>query len=86
MKKSEAERELPCPVCGNTMQVEKVHRASVDVCEEHGIWLDTGELEAIMRRGRLKGWRSRNEAVRKARRQGRVQGWLFGGLSFLFYD
>ena len=72
MTDSRERREPPCPICGNTMQVEKVHRSEVDVCDEHGVWLDAGELEKICRRVQIKGWRTRKGSIREARRQGRV--------------
>jgi len=42
---------LPCPICEETMQhlnYKKVSGVIVDFCEEHGIWLDGGELRQII--------------------------------------
>ena len=41
----------PCPQCRNAMRVRELHGITVDVCLKcEGIWLDVGELEAIVRR------------------------------------
>mgnify|MGYP004311724739 CR=1 FL=1 len=63
----------------------------MDVCEEHGVWLDKGELETIVAKvedlvgARLRG--SRRSAVRRARqsgkREGKIAGATFGFWSFL---
>jgi Zn-finger nucleic acid-binding protein len=37
-----------CPICQNPMRVEVLFRKAIDVCPEHGKWLDLGELEQIM--------------------------------------
>ena len=39
-----------CSVCGVAMSLQTIRRATVDVCEDHGIWLDSGELERIVKR------------------------------------
>lgn len=48
-----AGRQLACPVCGETMQIETLHGVQVDWCKEHGTWLDAGEFEAILNNLRL---------------------------------
>lgn len=44
-------RTLRCPRCGAEMEAREYARCSqvmIDVCpEDHGIWLDRGELEAL---------------------------------------
>ncbi|NUN49783.1 MAG: zf-TFIIB domain-containing protein [Candidatus Brocadiae bacterium] len=65
---------VPCPVCGRTMQVEGKGKVTVDVCPEHGIWLDNGELDAICRAIRAGAASSRHMAVRLAREAGRQHG------------
>jgi len=55
----------------------------IDVCDEHGVWLDKGELEALMKRGQL-GIKARRRIEEAARREGQLSGWLLGPLSFLF--
>ncbi len=37
-----------CPVCHEPMAQHRRELITVDVCEAHGIWLDKGELEAIL--------------------------------------
>ena len=46
-------RALQCPECGETMNVEKLHDVHIDWCKEHGVWLDNGELEAMLNNLRL---------------------------------
>ena len=46
-----SEREaVPCPVCGAEMKKKK-YRANcpvqIDECDQHGIWLDTGEIKDL---------------------------------------
>jgi len=41
---------LPCPVCRELMNRRNFRRISgvlIDVCRDHGVWLDAGELGAI---------------------------------------
>jgi Zn-finger nucleic acid-binding protein len=46
-----AERDkVPCPVCGNEMKQGNFRRdcpVRVDECEQHGLWLDTGEIKDL---------------------------------------
>jgi Zn-finger nucleic acid-binding protein len=41
----ERKGELKCPVCAKTMTVfnYRAHAVEIDMCEEHGWWLDAGE-------------------------------------------
>jgi Zn-finger nucleic acid-binding protein len=64
------EGERPCPVCGKRMYVEKKSNVSIDVCADHGIWLDRGELDAIVMAARKRGRRRQRSAVKEARRKG----------------
>lgn len=44
------ERFRTCPVCANTLRKDVWTYGSgivVDTCDEHGIWVDNGELERI---------------------------------------
>lgn len=39
-----------CPVCGDTLRKDDYRYGSgvvIDVCDEHGIWVDSGELERM---------------------------------------
>jgi Zn-finger nucleic acid-binding protein len=40
---------LPCVVCGNPMRREHLERAGfdLDICDDHGMWFDRGELPAV---------------------------------------
>jgi Zn-finger nucleic acid-binding protein len=41
---------LPCPVCAGLMPRKNFRRISgvlIDICRDHGVWLDAGELEQI---------------------------------------
>ena len=41
----------PCPICQEMMSVVNYKKESgvlIDICEEHGIWLDGGELQQIV--------------------------------------
>ena len=40
----------PCPACGHFMvrrNFSKISGVIIDICRDHGVWLDTGELEQI---------------------------------------
>ena len=40
---------LRCPKCGGHLVTEEFHRVQVDRCPEcHGIWLDHGEIDAVV--------------------------------------
>jgi Zn-finger nucleic acid-binding protein len=41
------DRMLPCPVCQAIMTLEVRDEVEIDVCSEHGIWLDQTELLKI---------------------------------------
>lgn len=76
--------ERPCPICGNKMDVEMMSGAEIDVCPDHGVWLDRGELPKILRRSSSIARPSQVEAIRKARRDGKTSGIIFGVWSLLF--
>ena len=41
---------VACPVCGHTMQKHNIPQGlEIDHCATHGVWLDHGELEALLR-------------------------------------
>ncbi len=59
-------RYLPCPVCDDMMVPRNFDTRSgilVDVCREHGVWLDRGELEAAIRWSRQRGAAPRGGGV-----------------------
>ncbi len=47
------ERTLDCPVCGTKMDVDLLHGVHIDWCKNDGVWLDNGELDAILNNLRL---------------------------------
>ncbi len=47
------ERHLDCPHCGNEMRIEWYKATFIDWCTDHGVWLDNGELDAILNNLRL---------------------------------
>jgi len=47
------ERQLACPDCGKEMSHHKYEGVIIDWCPEHGCWLDSGELDAILNNLRL---------------------------------
>ena len=46
---------MECPFCKQRMQLKQLEGVKVDVCDEHGIWLDKGEIEALMDSAKQKG-------------------------------
>jgi Zn-finger nucleic acid-binding protein len=66
------------------MEVRAIVSTEVDVCESHGVWLDSGELHAIVERLRQKHKVVAQRTLKDARFSGKVSGWLLGPLSFLF--
>lgn len=64
----------PCPVCGISMEVETwkdlfkaTPDVTVDLCEEHGLWLDHGELEALLERAKTDARRTAQSSMSRAR-------------------
>ena len=77
------EGSRPCPVCGAIMDIQVKRKTKIDVCLEHGIWLDKGELDEILKLVRSSMGRSRRSALRRARKDGAVKGALFGWWALL---
>lgn len=43
-----SERIIQCPICHIDMQKRSVqNELEIDYCDEHGVWLDAGELEVL---------------------------------------
>ena len=78
-----SEGERPCPVCGSTMILERKNDVTIDVCPDHGIWLDAGELERITASIRKRAWVRQRAAARRARREGKRQGVFYGWWSLI---
>lgn len=50
MRTIQSESTRPCPVCRTVMRKQEYAGTSavvIDSCAEHGVWLDTGELQRI---------------------------------------
>ena len=46
-------RTVSCPKCDSSMAVDKYEGVTIYVCRDHGTWLDSGELDAILNNLRL---------------------------------
>ena len=70
------------------MHVERKEKVEVDVCSEHGVWLDRGTLEeitkAVQRKTKAFDRSLRRVAVDKAKKEGMVLGSAFGWVPLLF--
>ena len=78
---------MNCPACGEVMEVKKYKDVHIDVCQEHGVWLDRGQLEAIDARFRAKLKRKAKfaeESRKQAKRKGKLEGMVFRGWSLLW--
>jgi hypothetical protein len=63
-----AEGSRPCPICSKAMETQRRRDAAIDVCADHGIWLDRQELERmLLLRAKAAGAR-----IRKARAEARL--------------
>ncbi len=76
--------QRPCPICGRHMRVEAHRSVSLDVCVEHGVWLDNGELNAILSQASRRRTAAVQSQIKEAKRSGKVSGALFGVWSLLF--
>lgn len=72
--------QRPCPICGAFMVAETQRSITLDYCPSHGIWLDNGELQALIRSAKGK---ITMMDVRRAKREGKVAGALFGVWSLM---
>ena len=78
VSQEERGRTVDCPICGMAMAVEKINRADVDVCGEHGIWLDHGELAVILERERATLEATQADQIEQARKDGKAAGAILG--------
>ena len=51
---------IHCPICKSALAKQTLHGTEVDVCEQHGVWLDKSELYGITERARHKELARRN--------------------------
>ena len=75
---------MKCPKCGYEMVLEKYQGVEIEVCNDHGVWLDAGELEAIEKKALRKQKYLDFHEKMAAKREGKIQGMIFGILSFLW--
>jgi Zn-finger nucleic acid-binding protein len=76
--------ERPCPVCKRLMVVERNQGVAVDVCREHGVWFDLGELPTLLARARAGSRVGLATELADAKKSGRISGILFGLWSLMF--
>jgi hypothetical protein len=69
------EGERACPICGKRMTTDDKQQIRVDVCHDHGVWLDKGELAALI--GRFSD-QAVCDAMGKAGDSGEQAGFLLG--------
>jgi Zn-finger nucleic acid-binding protein len=75
------EGQRNCPICQTPMTTQRRNAETIDVCEEHGIWLDRFELERMfLRRMRRTGARIRRIRADAAAHRG-TSAMLWGVLS-----
>jgi Zn-finger nucleic acid-binding protein len=58
------DRSLGCPHCDQKMALERYEGVVIDWCNDHGVWLDSEELEAILNNLRLDPFYLRGVALR----------------------
>ena len=69
---------MKCPVCSTEMTKSFSHSTEIDVCIEHGIWLDKGELSKITNSARLKSKGATERRAYLERENGKLQGIMWG--------
>jgi|SaaInlStandDraft_1057018.scaffolds.fasta_scaffold24121_2 Zn-finger nucleic acid-binding protein len=77
------EGERKCPICDDAMETHKENGVSIDVCKEHGVWTDVGEIEKIIGRATRRSRASERHVISRARSDGKLKGAFFGWWSFL---
>lgn len=57
-----------CPVCQEEMDIETIEDVEIDVCVDHGVWLDNGELArlATIKKSREKREKTEDEEMDEA--------------------
>jgi uncharacterized protein len=51
---------MQCPRCDGSLKENKFEEVTIDTCEKcGGVWLDSGELQQLTRKGEGGGWFSR---------------------------
>jgi Zn-finger nucleic acid-binding protein len=76
---------VDCPICHAPMSRETFKGVPIDACEAHGIWLDSGELETILKKREHTLKMKYRRELGQANHDGKISGILLGWLS-LFVD
>ena len=45
-----------CPICKQSMHPKQVKGIEIDICDEHGVFLDRGELEKLANEFKKEGF------------------------------
>lgn len=70
-----------CPICKAPMQTQRNEAETIDVCEEHGVWLDRFELERMFLARARRRARMTKRQVGDAFEKGQLDGWFWGLLA-----
>lgn len=76
--------ERRCPICQETMRCVSEQGVMIERCDDHGVWLDTGELQSIIGQIKRRHRLSSKIAIRNARDSGKKSALLWGAWSLLF--
>jgi Zn-finger nucleic acid-binding protein len=71
---------MKCPVCTGEMSKRSSWEVEIDLCAQHGIWLDKGELARIIESFAEQDRQSLDSGGGD-RQQGRYEGMFLGWLS-----
>ena len=55
---------LACPICSKPLSAKLVDGVTADVCGEHGLWLDQGELQKIVESIKLEEMQKASRVIR----------------------
>ena len=61
--------ERLCPICTQVMEVETRSGVTIDFCPQHGLWLDNGELEHLVKGLQIKDRLEAARLEKKAREE-----------------
>jgi Zn-finger nucleic acid-binding protein len=69
---------INCPICGLPMEQETKYEVVIDVCRDHGVWLDNGELEKMIRVKEQRMKSVYNRKLKRAKHNGVIEGAVCG--------
>lgn len=73
--------QRPCPICGVLMQARSRESIAIDVCPDHGIWLDSGKIESLTENISVSAKLKQRRDLEKVRNREKVKG-MFGWATF----